>query len=105
MSDLLIYHKQLEQIAHGRSFVMSNLSDSLTVAILTWATWAIRSQSLICPERSEQITHSRSFDLSDLSKWANGRWANERIPNPASGILILKFKIIIIIIIMLCLQP
>ena len=44
---------------------MNNLSDSLTVALLTWAAWAIRSQSLICPERSELIAHCRSFDLSE----------------------------------------
>ena len=33
-----------------RSFVLSDLRDSLTVAFLTWVTWTIRSQSLICPE-------------------------------------------------------
>ena len=44
---------------------MNDLNDSLTVALLTWATWAIRSQSLICPERSELIAHCRSFDLSE----------------------------------------
>ena len=59
---------------------MSDLSDSLPVALLTWATWAIYSQSLICPERSERITHSRSFDLSNLSEWAN-----EQIPKPAKN--------------------
>ena len=62
---------------------MSDLSDSLTVAHLSWATWGIRSQSLICLERSERIAHSRSFDLSEMSEWANERWANERIPSPA----------------------
>ena len=51
---------------HGRSFVMSVLSDSLTVAHLSWAFWANRSQSLICPEQF----------------WADERWVNERIPNP-----------------------
>ena len=60
---LLFYHERPEQIAHGCSFVMSDLSDLLMVALLTWA---IHSQSLICPER---IAHSHSFDLSDLSKW------------------------------------
>ena len=68
-----------EQFAHKTrdsligSFIMSDLSKSLTVPHLSWATWAIRSQSLICPERSEQIAHSCSFDLSDLSKWANSQ--------------------------------
>ena len=70
---LLIYDEQPVKIVHSRSFVMSNLSNSLTVALLTWATWAICSQMLICPEQSEWIAHSRSFDLSDLNKWANER--------------------------------
>ena len=59
---------------------MSDLSDSLTVALLTWATWAIRSQLLFCPEWSELIAHSRSLNLSDLSEWKS-----EQIPSPARG--------------------
>ena len=51
-----IYHEQPERIAHGHSFVMSDLRDSLTVALLTWATWAIPSQLLICLERSERMS-------------------------------------------------
>ena len=37
---------------------------------LSWETWAIRSQWLICPERSEPL------------------WANERIPNPAKKVMV-----------------
>ena len=74
----LICHERPEQIAQGRSFVMSDLSDLLTVPVLTWSTWVNRSQSLICPEWSERIAHSRSFDSSDLSKWANAQWANSQ---------------------------
>ena len=66
-----------EQFAHlswatwaNPSFVMSDLSHSLTVPHLSWATWAIRSQSLNCLERSEPIPYSRSFDLSEMRKWA-----------------------------------
>ena len=70
----LIYSEQPEQIAHGRSFVLSDLRDSLTVAHFLWATWV--------------IAHYRSFVLSNLSKsitvahliWA--KWANEQIPSP-----------------------
>ena len=58
----LFYHEQPERIAPSRS----------------WATWAICSPSLICPERSERIAHSCSFVLSNLSEWANGRWANSQ---------------------------
>ena len=41
-SNLLIYHERPERIAHSRSFVLSNLSESLTVAHLIWAKerWA-----------------------------------------------------------------
>ena len=60
---------------------MSDLSNSLMVALLTWGTWA--------------IAHSRSFVLSDLSEsltvahliwaiWANERWVSEQIPSPVS---------------------
>ena len=68
---LLIYHEQPEQIAHSQSFDMSDLRNSLAVALLTWATWAIRSQSLICPDWSEWIAHS----------WAIWLWAKELISN------------------------
>ena len=70
---MLIYHERLERIAYGRSFVMSDLSDSLTVTNLSWANWAICSQSLICLERSERIAHSHSFELSEMSEWANSQ--------------------------------
>ena len=62
---------------------MSDLSDSLTGAHLSWATWVIRSQSLISPETSEQIAHSFSFKWAILSKLANEQLAKEQIPNPA----------------------
>ena len=61
----LIYHERPEQITHGRSFVMSDLSDLLTVAPLSWAIWANHSQSLIWFEQSEQMS-----ELA-MSKWAN----------------------------------
>ena len=40
----------------SRSVDMSDLSDALTVAHLSWAIWANRSQSLIWFERSEQMS-------------------------------------------------
>ena len=84
----LISSEWPEQVAHSRSFVLSDLSDLLTVAHFLWATWAIRSRSLICLELSEQIAHSRSFDLSERSsEWANERWANEQIPSPGCDLV------------------
>ena len=46
-----------------RSFLVSDLSDSLTIAHFLWAPWANRSRTLIWFKRNE-------------------RWANERIPSP-----------------------
>ena len=67
------------------SFPLSDLSESLMVAHLSWSTWALRSRLLISSEWPERFAHSRSFVLSDLSKslkvahsiWA--KWANERM--------------------------
>ena len=66
-SDSLICPERPERIAHIRSFVMSDLSDLLTVAHLSWATWANSSHSLICPEGFER-----------MSKWAMNEWANSQ---------------------------
>ena len=52
----------------NRSFIMTNLSESLTVAQLSWATWAIRSWSLICLERPER---SLTFTHFSWAIWAN----------------------------------
>ena len=41
----LIYHERPERIAHGRSFVLSNLSESLTVTHLIWAKLANEQMS------------------------------------------------------------
>ena len=38
-----------------RSFFISNLSKSLTVALLSWSTWANRSRWLFCKERREWL--------------------------------------------------
>ena len=75
----LIYHERPERIAHGCSFFMCDLSDSLTVAHLSWAIWANRSQSLIWFERSERMSDERSqrillerghkFIFKKIEKW------------------------------------
>ena len=71
MSDSLrsfISSERPERIAHDRSFPLSDLSDSVTVAHLSWAIWAIHSQLLIWFERNEE-----------MSEWANEGWANEQM--------------------------
>ena len=58
--------EQPERIAHSPSLVKSDKSDSLTVALLSWATWANRSWLL--------------FNLIDFEQ--KSEWAKEQIPNP-----------------------
>ena len=47
-------------------FVLSNLSKSLTLAHLSWATRAIRSHSLICPERFERLSDEQMSEFPTL---------------------------------------
>ena len=56
-SGSLICLERPERFAHSGSFPLSDLSNSLKVAHLSWAIWANRSR--------------RSFDLSEMSGWAN----------------------------------
>ena len=56
----LISSERPERFAHDRSFVLSDLSESLTVAHLIWAKWA-----------NEQMSDER------MSEWAMSEWANE----------------------------
>ena len=64
----LIYHERPEKIAHGRSFVLSNLSDSLTVTHLSWAILGNRSQSLIWFEQNERMSDERMSEFPALQK-------------------------------------
>ena len=75
----LIYHERPEQITHGRSFVMSDLSDLLTVAPLSWAIWANHSQSLIWFEQSEQMSELAMSKLANSQPWV-------KYPPPLSSI-------------------
>ena len=43
------------------SFLVSNLSDSLTIAHFLWVTWANRSWSLILGEQPERFAHIAHF--------------------------------------------
>ena len=62
MSNSLIYHELPELNTPGLSFVMSDLSDLLTVAHLSWMIWVNRSQLLIWSEQ--------------MREWAMREWAN-----------------------------
>ena len=63
---LLIYHKRPERFAYSRSFVLSNLSDSLTVTHFSWAIWANRSQLLIWFEQNEQTEQMSDERMSEF---------------------------------------
>ena len=84
-SNLLICSLTMSNLS-SHSFVMSNLSNLLTIAHLSWATWAISSLFLICPEQSEQMAQSCSLQWAIFfSKWAMSEWANEQIPTLKSS--------------------
>ena len=64
----LFCHEQPERFTHGCSFVMSDLSNLLTVAHFSWTIWAIHSQSLICPQWSEQMSNEQMSEIPTLQK-------------------------------------
>ena len=63
----LILGEQLERIANSRSYLVSNLSETLTVAQFWWATWAI------CSHRSDGLS-----DCKQIAQFAHQIWANEQ---------------------------
>ena len=83
----LIFGEWPERIAHGCSFVMRDLSDSLTVVLLIWVTWVICSQPLIfLSDLSKLLTVAyliwAKWDIERMSDWANEGWAIDQIPSP-----------------------
>ena len=86
---LLICLERPERFAHGCSFP---LSDSLTVAHLSWAIWANSSQPLIWFEQNEQMSEWA------MSEWVNERWANQWMSDERMSkfpaLLILFWKIL-----------
>ena len=71
---LLFWNERPEGIPHGGSFVISDLSKLLTVALLLREMKVIRSRSLFFKERqSESLT---------VAQWYERFWAKEQIPNP-----------------------
>ena len=69
ISNLLIFHERPDRISHSRSFVMCDLSESLTVADLSWVIWVNRSQSLIWSERYEHMSDERMSKFQTLAFW------------------------------------
>ena len=69
----LVCHEWPKQFTHGCSFDMSDLSDSLTVAHLSWVIWANRSQWLIWFERNEQMSDEWMSEFPALHSTAYRR--------------------------------
>ena len=59
---------QLSWATYGRSFPLSDLSDLLTVTHLSWGIWSKRSQSLIWFERNEQMRDEQMSEVPALRK-------------------------------------
>ena len=112
MSDLLIFSKTKSYIKHikkvkKQDFRFFKPTYFERSAHFSWATWAIRSRSLISSEQPERFTHGRSFVLSDLSesltvahliwaKWANEWMSNERMSEfPALAFYIQSFLLLV----------
>ena len=53
---------------------MSDLSDSLTVTLLIWATWVIHSQSLIWFEENERMSDERMSKFPALLRKTQNNW-------------------------------
>ena len=69
---LVCFFKRTKSVPKNMVLVKTFFANR-SFAHLSWATWANRSRSLICPERPEQYAHGGSFDmsnLSDLHSWA-----------------------------------
>ena len=68
----LIFGERPERFAHSHSFDISDRSDSLTVAHLSWAIWANHSQWLIWFKQKEQMSDERMSKFPALEKQAIG---------------------------------
>ena len=71
---LLIFGERPQRFVHDSWFLLSNLSESVTVAHYPWATWAIRSLL-----RSDEM--SKSFSFFTVKTYKNTIFSNffERI--------------------------
>ena len=77
-------HSRSEQINHGCLFLVSNLSNSLTVALLSWAIWANCSQSLFKMSNFEQKSDEQMREFPTLVVSLGAKWRNKinLIQNP-----------------------
>ena len=81
--------------ANSHSFVMSNLSGSLTVAHLSWAIWANCWQLLIWSERSERMSDEWMREFPTLPKISSQTNIEYRIQIQSKNIEVGKLKALI----------
>ena len=77
-------HGRSEQIAHSCSFLVSNLSNLLTVALFSWVIWANCSQSLFKMSNFEQKSDEQMREFPTLVVSLGAKWRNKinLIQNP-----------------------
>ena len=69
----LIFGERPERFAHGHSFLVSDLMESLLVAHFWWATWAICSHRLFLVSNLSNLL--TSFIKNErMSNWLNNFW-------------------------------
>ena len=76
------WYERPEQFAHSHSFVLSDLSESLTVPYLIWAKWANMrwaNEQMSDEQMSKWAMSKWANEQWAMSDWANEPWANERI--------------------------
>ena len=83
---LLFLSWVMKVVSSPRSFVLSNLSESLTVGSRSYVK-SYESDLLtvaLLPWATQAIAHSYSFIWAILSERAKSEWAKERIPHPGT---------------------
>ena len=73
LSKSLFWYEQPEQFAHSHSFVLSDMSKSLTVAHLIWAIWVNEQMS----RAGNSLIWFPSESLVFVQKWANEQFSQK----------------------------
>ena len=71
----LIFVEQPERFAHGCSFLVSNLSESLTVAHFWWATWAVRSNCSLNKREWANRSFLKTYESLTVALLSWATWA------------------------------
>ena len=88
-SGSLFCHERPERFAHGRSFVMSDLRDLLTVAHLFWAIWGNHSPSPIKMRNLGRMRDERMIEFPTLDRSQVCYQSATHIPEKIRGLALL----------------